>query len=202
MKLFKEMINSKEFLKKFNEAQFRREWYKYAKGSVSKWEMDSISYYEGEHELANVNMEKYNITNFFELDEEPVVVGYTYFKDKQIPKQKVFTIIGTVLDRNATRHTITVLTPDGVVTVKTHAGAFSHYNKQLSKKVGDKKQVVEKSWFTRGNLVLLNGFRREEMFILKTYKVKGEPTSHTVNLIKGVEKNGDLILQDERASAY
>ena len=204
MKPFKELINTKEFLKKYNEAQFRKEWYKYAKGSVSKWEMDSISYYEGEHELANVNVEKYNIVNFFELDEEPVVVGYTYFKDKQIPKQKVFTIIGTVLDRNTTRHTITILTPHGVVTVKTHSGAFSHYNKQISRKVGNsgKKEVVEKSWFTRGNLVLLNGFRREEQFLLKTYKVKGEPVSHTVNLILGVEKNGDLILQDERASAY
>lgn len=202
MKPFKDIMNQEWFVKKFNEAQFRKEWNKYAKGSVSKWEMDSISYYEGEHELAHINNERYNIVNFFELDEEPVVVGYTYFKDKQIPKQKVFTIIGTVLDRNKTRHTITVLTPHGVVTVKTHSGAFSHYDKQVSRKVGSKKEVVEKSWFTRGNLVLLNGFRREEQFVLKTYRVKGEPTQHTVNLIVGTEKNGDLILQDERARAY
>lgn len=202
MKPFKEIMNTKDFIKKFNETLFIKEWQKTASGSVSKWEMDSISYYESEHELANVNMEKYNIVNFFELDEEPIVVGYTHFKDKKIPKQKVFTIVGTVLDRNKVRHTITVLTPHGVVTVKTHAGAFSHYDKQISRKVGDKKEVVEKSWFTRGNLVLLNGFRREEMFVLKTYKVKNEETQHTVNLIKGVEKNGDLILQDERARAY
>ena len=203
MKDFKDnIITSKEFIKKYNETLFKNEWYKVAKGSVSKWEMDSISYYESEHELANVNKEKYNIVNFFELDEEPVVVGYTHFKDKQIPKQKIFTIIGTVLDRDKVRKNITVLTPDGVVTVKTHAGAFSHYDKQISRKVGDKKEVIEKSWFTRGNLVLLNGFRRDEVFLLKTYKVKGEPTSHTINLIKGVEQNGDLILQEERASVY
>ena len=202
MKPLKDILNSKEFIKKYNETLFRNEWAKIASGSVSKWEMESISYYESEHELTKVNREKYNIVNFFELDEEPVVVGYTKIKDKQIPKQKVFTIIGTVLDRDKTRKTITVLTPDGVVTVKTHAGAFSHYDKQISRKKGDKKEVIEKSWFTRGNLVLLNGFRREEMFVLKTYKVKNEETQHTVNLIKGVEKNGDLILQDERASAY
>lgn len=202
MKPFKELITTKEFIKNYNEALFKREWFKTAKGTVSKWEMDSISYYESEHELHNVNMEKYNIVNFFELDEEPVVVGYTHFKDKKIPKQKVFTIIGTVLDRNKTRHTITVLTPHGVVTVKTYSGAFAHYDKQISRKKGDKKEVVEKSWFTRGNLVLLNGFRREEQFVLKTYKVKGEEVQHTVNLILGVEKNGDLVLQDERARAY
>ena len=202
MKPLKDILNSKEFIKKYNETLFRNEWAKIASGSVSKWEMDSISYYESEHELINVNRGKYNIVNFFELDEEPVVVGYSQFKDKKIPKQKVFTIIGTILDRDKTRKTITVLTPDGVVTVKTHAGAFSHYDKQISRKKGDKKEVIEKSWFTRGNLVLLNGYRRDEMFILKTYKVKNEETQHTVNLIKGVESNGDLILQDERARAY
>lgn len=203
IKEFKEIIGSKEFVKKYNEALFKREWNKIASGSVSKWEMDSISYYESEHELANVNTEKYNIVNFFDLDEEPVVLGYTYFKDKKIPKQKVFTIIGTVLDRNKTRHTITVLTPHGVVTVKTHAGAFAHYDKQISRKTSSgKKEVVEKSWFTRGNLVLLNGYRREEMFVLKTYKIKGEENQRTVNLILGVEENGDLILQDERASVH
>ena len=203
IKPFKEIISTKEFIKLYNEALFKREWYKTAKGSVSKWEMDSISYYESEHELINVNMEKYNIVNFFELDEEPVVVGYSQFKDKLIPKQKVFTIVGTVLDRNKTRHTITVLTPHGVVTVKTYSGAFAHYDKQISRKKGDnKKEVIEKSWFTRGNQVLLNGFRREEQFVLKTYKVKGEEIQHTVNLIVGVENNGDLILQDERARAY
>ncbi|MFJ7982351.1 PHP domain-containing protein [Lysinibacillus xylanilyticus] len=201
MKPFKELIATKEFVRKFNEAQFRKEWAKYAKGSISKWEMDSISYYESEHELINVNMEKYNIVNFFELDEEPVILGYTQVKDKKYPKQKVFTIIGTVLDRNKTRHTITVLTPFGVVTCKTYSGAFSHYDKQISRKKGSTKEVVEKSWFTRGNLVLLNGFRREEQFVLKTYKVKGEEVQHTVNLIRGVENNGDLALQDERARA-
>ncbi|MGE8033899.1 PHP domain-containing protein [Lysinibacillus sp. NPDC093692] len=202
IKPFKELITTKEFIKLYNEAMFKREWYKTAKGSVSKWEMDSISYYENDHELINVNMEKYNIVNFFELDEKPVVVGYSHFKDNNIHKQKVFTIVGTVLDRNKTRHTITVLTPHGVVTVKTYAGAFAHYDKQISRKKGEKKEVIEKSWFTRGNLVLLNGFRREEQFVLKTYKVKGEEVQHTVNLILGVEKNGDLILQDERARAY
>ena len=202
MKPLKELINEKSFINKYNKAQFIQEWLKYAQGSVSKWEMDSISYYESEHELANVNMEKYNIVNFFELDPEPVITGYSYFKEKKFPKQKIFSICGTILDRNKVRHTITVLTPHGVVTCKTNGGAFSHYDKQISRNVNGKKQMIEKSWFTRGNLVLLNGYRRGDMFVLKTYKIKGEPINHVVNLIKGVEENGDLILQDERASAY
>lgn len=200
---FKEIINKEDFIKDYNLTLFKSEWFKVAKGSVSKWEMDSISYYEHEHELANVNTEKYNIINFFDLDEAPVVYDYTYYKDKKIPKNKIFTIMGTVLDKNPSKSTISVLTPDGVVTVKTYKGSFAHYNRQVSRKISaDKKEIVEKSWFSRGNLVLLNGFRRDDDFILKTYKVKGEETQHTVNLIVGVEKNGDLILQSERKSAY
>ena len=33
-------------------------WTKYCDGNISKWEMDSISFYSHEHELANVNLKK------------------------------------------------------------------------------------------------------------------------------------------------
>ena len=44
---------------------------KYAVGSLSKWEMDSVSFYHHEHELAHVPKDVYDISNFFDLNEKP-----------------------------------------------------------------------------------------------------------------------------------
>ena len=45
-----------------------------------------------------------------------------------------------------------------------HIGAFLGYNSPI------KKEVLEKSWFTRGTKILVCGFRREDTFVAKTYK--------------------------------
>ena len=44
-------------------------WEKYCKGSISKWEMDSISCYIHEHELAHVDLAKYGLVDFYDLNE-------------------------------------------------------------------------------------------------------------------------------------
>ncbi len=92
---------------------------------------------------------------------------------------------------------VTLLTTDGVVTVKLYAGAFSHYNKQISKPLPNgKKEVVEPSWFTRGNKILVTGFRRGNKFFPRKYK--NSIYQHTIALITSIEDNGDLILKTER----
>ena len=40
---------------------YKLEWEKAAKGNVSKWEMDSLSFYHNDHELAHLNKDKYGI---------------------------------------------------------------------------------------------------------------------------------------------
>ncbi|WP_253721062.1 PHP domain-containing protein, partial [Brevibacillus brevis] len=73
MEAIKPWLNSKEALEALNDKLYQDEWLKYAEGSVSKWEMSSLSFYYGDHELAGVNYQKYGIVDFNELPEEPVV---------------------------------------------------------------------------------------------------------------------------------
>src|SRR5690606_25174904 len=150
---------SEETLKLFNDTLFMNEWESNASGSISKWEMDSLSFYYTEHELANLDVKRYGISRFIELPEEPLISGTILYKNKkERPKFQLTCIVGTVLDKNKNKHTVTLLTTDGVVTVKYYDGAFAHYNKQVSKQKPDgSKQILEKSWFTRGNKLVLCG---------------------------------------------
>src|SRR5690606_6099051 len=116
-----------------NQKLFEREWEENASGNISKWEMDSLFFYHSKHELADIDFKKYGIVNFFDLPEEPIVESYYKFDDIKKPKYKIFCIVGTVLDKNKNKHTVTLLTPHGVVTVKYHDGAFAHYDKQISR---------------------------------------------------------------------
>ena len=50
--------NKQEALTKLNDIIFMEQWEKYAKGTISAWEMESMCYYYHEHELANVDKEK------------------------------------------------------------------------------------------------------------------------------------------------
>lgn len=193
----KEWLSKEETVQYINEKLFNELWDEYNKDSLSKWEMESLSFYYHEHELAKVNNEKYDISLFSELPEAPVVVRE--YESRGIPRKEfqLQRIAGTVLDKDKNKHQVTVLTTDGVVVVKFYAGAFSHYNKQISRSISkDKKEILEKSWFTRGNKLLITGFRCGEKFFPRTYK--NSIYQHTVALIKEIEQNGNLVLQTER----
>lgn len=193
----KQWITSTEATNSLNKALFINEWSKHADGNISKWEMDSLSFYYHEHELSVINYNKYGVVNFNDLPEEPKVVGHYKSRGQEKPKFNIVRIAGTVLDKDKNKHTVTLLTVDGVVIVKFYDGAFAHYNKQVSKiKEDGKKEILEGSWFTRGNKLLLCGYRRGSQF--KPYKYTDSIYSHTVALIKEVCENGDMILQTER----
>ncbi|SNZ10023.1 DNA polymerase-3 subunit alpha [Terribacillus aidingensis] len=196
MEPVKQWLESPEALALLNIDLLNSEWEKYASGSLSRWEMDSLSYYYHEHELSGVNRSKYSIENFFDLPKEPIKGRPYTWRGKQLYEYEITRIIGTVLDRDKTKHTVTLLTPDGVVTVKMYGGAFGHYNRQISDKVGDKKQVIEKSWFTRGNMLLFSGFRRGNNFIPKVYKQS--IFAHTVAKVDSLDLDGNLSITTER----
>ena len=198
MKPFFDWYKSKECLDILNESNLAELRNKYMQGSISKWEMDSMSYYNGEHELAHVNKKVYNIENFFDMDEEPKPIGFTSYNGVQYPKFELSRIVGTVLDRDKNKHSVTLLTPEGVVTVKFYSGQFSHYDKQISiyDEVEDKKTTLESSWFTRGNKLMITGFRRGDQF--KPKKYKNSIYQHSVQKINEIDDNGILTLQSER----
>jgi DNA polymerase-3 subunit alpha len=197
MEDIKEWLSKDETIQYINNALLEQEYLEYASGTVSKWEMESISYYYNEHELANVDYDKYGISNFTILPDEPEVVHEYEYRGRPLKEYKLTRIAGTVLDKDKNKHTVTLLTTDGVVTVKFYGGQFSFYNQQLSNKNAEgKKEVLEKSWFTRGNLLLVTGFRRGNQFVAKKYKTS--IYQHSLAMIQEIDPDGNLILQSER----
>ena len=164
-------------------------WNKYCLGNISKWEMDSVSFYSHDHELAQADLDLYLIEDFFELSPQPEVERVIPIKGKQVPIFKLHRIAGTVLDRNKAKKTVTLLTPTGVVMVQVY-GAFEAYDRQISEKGPDgKKHVIEKSMFSRGNKIIVTGIRQEENFVAKVYS---RTPWHRVEQI--VDVNGDRLV--------
>jgi len=187
--------HNEELLKAVNDRLTADVWNKYCLGNLSKWEMDSVSFYSHEHELENVDLSLYMIEDFFDLSEQAEVERVIPIKGKQVPIFRLHRIAGTVLDRDKAKKTVQLLTPTGVVSVKIY-GAFEAYDKQISVKGPDgKKHVIEKSMFTRGNKIIVTGIRQEESFVAKVYKAT---PWHRVEQIVGIE-NERLIIKTERA---
>lgn len=188
--------HNEELLQAVNQKLTEEVWNKYCLGNVSKWEMDSVSFYSHEHELANAKMYYYNIDDFYEMPENPEIDRVINIKGKQIPLFKIKRIAGTVLDKNKDKKTVTLLTTSGVVTVKIYGGVFSYYDKQLSERGADgKKHVIEKSWLSRGNKIIVTGIRQEDSFVAKKYS---RTPYHLVEVITEINDNGTLVTRGER----
>lgn len=189
--------HSEELLNAVNNRLESDMWEKYCKGSLSKWEMDSVSFYSHPHELEGVNLDPYHCVDFFSLPEEPKVVETITIKGKNVPLYKISRIAGTVLDRDKNKHSVTLLTTTGVVTVKVFGPVFAHYDKQISERGEDgKKHVIEKSWFARGSKIIVSGIRRGDAFIAKKY---ARTPWHLVEKIDIVNDDGSIVLKRERA---
>lgn len=188
--------NHEEILEQYNTLLFKECWDKYATGNISSYEMEALCFYYHEHELQNVKMNKYGIVDFFSLSSEPDVDYYFKRNGHDIPIYKINKIIGTVIGKNDTRSSITLLTTSGVVTVKFTKEYFAMFNRQISEKQEDgTKKVVEKGWFTRGTKLLVAGFRRDDTFVGKTYKNNG---FHQLYKITTVKDNGDIEIIHDR----
>ena len=189
--------HNKELLDAINKKLTQDTWDKYCKGTISHWEMESISCYLHEHELANLDYKKYGFTEFYDIDETPEIERYIPIKGKMIPIFRLYRIVGTVLDRDKAKKTVTLLTRDGVVTVKIYGGVFAQYDKQLSEKdATGHKHVIEKSMFSRGNIIIVCGLRDgENEFRAKKYS---KTPYHTVEQIVNIE--GEQITTHSRSA--
>ena len=185
-----------EVLAEMNGLLFKEAWDKYAQGSLSAWEMESLCFYYHQHELANVNTFKYGIVDFNDLPEEPEVDYFFKRNGKEIPIYKTYKIIGTVISKNDNRSSISLLTTQGVVNVKFTKEYYAMFGRQISEKQEDgTKKVMEKGWFGRGTKVMVTGFRRDDMFVTKTYK---HTPTHQLYKITEVKENGDIELTHDR----
>lgn len=191
---FREYIkeNHDFLLNSLNESLIKEQYEKYATGSIEKWSMDSLNYYQGKHELADVNLRKNGLINFSSLPQEPEI-DYS-FETKDGYEVKIFKlhkICGTVIDKNKSKKQITLLTTEGVVTVMAY-GIMNSYDATTSIIGNDgKKHRIENSLFQRGNKIIVLGFRRgRDTFVAKKYKNMSE--EHHFRQIVGIDENGFL----------
>lgn len=192
-----EVLTNTKFLDIINENRFNAVWEEKAQGTVSKWEMDSLSYYYHEHELAHVNREKYKIVDFDKLATEPEIADTYFYRGQAKPRYKLVRVCGTVIDKDKNHNTVTLLTPDGVVVVRFYKGQFGFYDREISSlDENGKKTKLEKSWFKRGTKLLVTGHRNGEQFIPRKYN--DSIYRHTVQLIKDISDDGILSLQSDR----
>ena len=70
------------------------------------------------------------------------------------------------------------------------------FDKQISERQADgKKKVIEKSWFGRGQMIVVQGMRSGDAFVAKKYASSG---GHQLYKITEVFPNGEIALQTER----
>ena len=189
--------HNEELLQSVNNTLISQTWDKYCKGNISKWEMDAVSCYFHQHELEYVDELNYDCSDFYNLPEEPEIDRIIDIKGKQVPLFKIRRIMGTVLDKNKMKKTVTLLTTSGVVTVKIFGDVFNHYDRQISEKDSTgKKHVIEKSWFSRGNKIIITGIRRDTDFHAKKYR---NTPYHLVELITQINADGSIKTRGERA---
>ena len=144
-----------EILKAFNNSLFQEQWSTYAQGTILTWEMDALGFYSHSHELASVDVRQYGVSNFEDLPEND------YRSRARIQ--------GTVIAKNDMKSTVTLLTPEcGVVDVKLNRDAYAIYNRRISRVNADgTKTCIEEGWFSKGTLLFVDGYRRNNMFVAR-----------------------------------
>ena len=175
-----------------------------AEGSLSDWEMETLVYYHSEHPLACVDRAQYDIRPFDMLPETPATHTETARDGHQYKaNDSLCTIVGTVVNADSAKHIVSLLTPDGVVSVKLFKNNYVTYAKRISYNDPDHpghKITIEDSWFRRGTKLLVNGYRQENMFFAKGAFDRTKPWRRSpIQIIEGVgAATGTLTLRDYR----
>lgn len=167
MNIVREWIkeNMEDLLKRVNEKALQETIDKYAAGNIAKQEMESLGYYYSYHELSLPEysewLDSLGVVDFNSLPEQPIV-------EREFQGRKMFKlsrIVGTSIGREKAKHLVGLETPSGFIKVKFYRSQFLKYDKQIKTDEG-----TEKSWFGRGEKLLLTGYRAGDQFIVKTYK--------------------------------
>ena len=190
MDIFRQWLtdNQEEILDKYNKIIFLEDWNKYAKGTLSAWEMDALCFYYHEHELKNIDNYRYGFVNFNDLPVEPEIERSFYKGTKKINLFKLYKICGTCIAKNKLKSSVTLLTTSGIVEVKFRKEYFSLFDRQISAKGEDgKKHIIEKSWFNRGSMIIVRGMRNEDTFIAKKYNSTEGHTLYKIDEVIGDE---------------
>lgn len=192
--------HEEELLEKLNDIIFSLDWEKYTDNKgISHWEMEVLCFYYHEHELAHVDKNLYGVSDFNKLPETPIVANVFRRGGREIPLYRIDRIIGTCIAKDKTKGYVTLLTTDGIANVKFSKEYFSMFDKQISEVQKDgKKKIMEKSWFNRGEMIMVQGFRRGDDFVAKKY---ARTPGHMLYKITRVDADGTIVLTHERYSS-
>lgn len=174
----------------------REMWIEECLGSVSQWEMQSINFYIGNHELDSYPLDRFfNISDFSSLEEEPIVDKFrTGRNGKKWPVYRTQVLAGTVVDTIPIKGMAIVITQYGVVQVRVGKGRFQHYHKKTMIDEGSKRVCIDDTWFKRGSKLLFVGYRRNNDFYCNA---NNSPYEHSLMKIDGM-KNDEIIIRSQK----
>lgn len=189
--------NKDEILQFLNMKIFKEAWEKYALGTIPAWEMQSLCFYYTKHELQNVNYSKYGLTLYNSIPDTPIVERSFVKNNRTINMYKLYKICGTCIAKDKTKGIVSLLTTDGVVDVRFRKEYFSLFDKRISAKDSDgTKHIIEKSWFDKGSMIIVQGIKIEDGFMAKKYN---SSPGHQLYKIDSIDANGDIIIRSTRA---
>lgn len=195
-------VNQPDFLKEYNTAVVKNKYMEFINGNESPehWSFQALSFYSQDHELAKLDLDRYNISHFADLPEEPVFTDKTW-GGRSWKQYEISAICGALIARNDNNHILSLLTVDNeVVSVKLQQGAFAWYKQTISETIDGKKNVLDPSWLDRGALLIVAGYRRgQNDFVAKKYK--SSIFNHQLQRIWQVNDDGSADIQNERYGA-
>ena len=122
-----------EMLQKLNQTLFDEVWNKYAAGTLSTWEMDSLGFYYHDHPMKKLDKLAYNVKAYNSLPDNPLVDRTFKRNGVDIPLFKTCRIVGAVVAKEDNKSCVSILTPEsGVVTVKMSRDYYARLNRQMS----------------------------------------------------------------------
>lgn len=171
--------NHDTLLEKLNNILFTNEYNKYCDGDVLQWQLDALNFYFSAHPLTKAIPQITRETGI-SIDRVVDIVedaqdGEFFIKGKIIPKMKLFTIAGTVIDKNKVKGIVTIQCPSGVVNLKLYKDLFSTF-------VAIDEETEQNSFFEKGTHLLVTGIQRGSTFIPKVYKNLNRKSILKINL--------------------
>ena len=180
-------------LQKLNNKLIDDEYNKYCSGNEETWELDSLNFFFNNHPLTKViqQLELQTGIHINKINEivEGAQEGTFFIKGKIIPKMKLYTIAGTVIDRDKVKGTVTIQCPDGVVTLKLYKDLYSTF-------VAVDEESGQDSFFEKGIHLLVTGVQRGSTFVPKTYKNTGRKSVIKIN----IDNQNNFINLEEKVS--
>ena len=200
MEELKKYVNTSEFLKEYNKILYRQKYNSLVPiQDPNHWSFETCSFFANEHELVHIDRERYDISLFDELPEEPRFI--TKQNGKQEWRQyELSQIACVVIDRNDNKHLLTVLDMNNnIVQCKFDANSYAFFKQQISVPNSDGgKTVVDPSWLKRGQGLILTGYRfGENDFKIKSYKAS--VYQKKVRKIESIDnETGEIVVSSNR----